>query len=397
MNCTIYIFGELSNGYTQYPDDSSSNLFKTLYSHSVAPTQIIVHRDGQLMYYTYIRKLEVTRFIGFGIVVSGYYISEFKRLFSIFENFVEKLTEKGVIINFTHSGILTSNLGKLQKEEEEVKIATDILQKQVEVLTARPLPLTDYTLAIDSQKLFSETDNINEIINASYRFGYTVLLKENDYDTVRFTNYRSLLKQLNDKNNKLIQQNEELNKINKKIQRQKKQFKNVIILIIVLIGCGIGLYYLNSNLHITKYKLDTANNTIQERDSTIVIKNSVISSLQSEITRYSKDLADETKAKEKLQRMVMQFNSYLPFIVTASNVTANSFNFDYYSLKRKEVTVVLKAINERTSEVLSNTHTLLCEEGDGNINLNFARQLDSSQYYYVVLIYEGHIIAGKRW
>ena len=53
MNYSIYIFGKLSSGYTQYPEDSSSIVLKNIYSHCKAPTQIVIHRDENLMYYCY--------------------------------------------------------------------------------------------------------------------------------------------------------------------------------------------------------------------------------------------------------------------------------------------------------------------------------------------------------
>ena len=93
MNSSTYIFGELSDGYTQYPEDSSSNLFKSIQSQCVAPSGLVIHRDENLMYYVYIRKIDKKRFIGFAVVINGYYLPQIHRLFSIFEKGVEELVE----------------------------------------------------------------------------------------------------------------------------------------------------------------------------------------------------------------------------------------------------------------------------------------------------------------
>lgn len=47
--------------------------------------------------------------------------------------------------------------------------------------------------------------------------------------------------------------------------------------------------------------------------------------------------------------------------------------------------------------LVTSTHTLVFYKGTGSKSLDFYWRLDNSQYYYVVLMYDGHIIAGKRW
>ena len=118
MNSTVYIFGELYFGYTQYPEDSSSYVLKTLYRHCKAPTQIVIHRDGSLMYYCYIRKLDKDKYLGFCIAVNGYYLSKIDILFSLFENTMEKVASQGVIIHFSEEGTLTTSIGTLKSGEE---------------------------------------------------------------------------------------------------------------------------------------------------------------------------------------------------------------------------------------------------------------------------------------
>ena len=81
MNCSAYIFGELTDGYSQYPEDSSSNLFQNIYKMCGAPTQMIIHREGSLMYYIYVRKIDAKRYIGLAIIINGQYILEAINLF----------------------------------------------------------------------------------------------------------------------------------------------------------------------------------------------------------------------------------------------------------------------------------------------------------------------------
>lgn len=398
MNSSTYIFGELSNGYSQYPEDSSSNLFRDTQGQCEAPSQLIIHRDENMMYYIYVRKFDKNKHIGFAITINGYYFTQIQPLFTLFEKEIEDLVESGVIINLSNNGEITSNLSLLKDEEEEVMSMINSLQIKVNTLgNLKKLPPVDFSVAISSRKIFKDTDTASEIANASYRFGFTIVLKESDYDTVRTTSFKNIVKNLNADKNALIKENENLKEQNHRIQRQKKQFKNVVFLIFIVLACGVGIYFLNENLNDTQDRLDTANNTISEKESIIVEKNSTISNLRDSISSLEYSLNREVKAKEKFERSLLSICSYSPFAVTSCEVNANQFKFDYYCPEEKEVVVTLKAVNEKNNEIVTSTHTLTFDKGTGSHILDFYRSLNSAQYYYVVLIYDGHIVAGRRW
>lgn len=398
MNNSTYIFGELSNGYSQYPEDSSSNLFRDIQNQCKAPSQLIIHRDESMMYYIYVRKFDNNKYIGFAIAINGCYFTQIQPLFSLFEKEIEELVEAGVIINLSNNGEITSNLPSLKSEEEEVMSVINSLHVMVNSLrNLKKLPPVDFSVAVSSRKLFKDTDNATEIANASCRFGFTIVLKESDYDTVRTTSFKNVLKNLNADKNALIKENEELKEQNKKIQRQKKQFKNVMFLILIVLACGIGIYFLNESLNNTQNQLAIANNTISDKESVIVGKNSTISNLRDSVSTLEYSLNREVKAKEKIESSLQSICSYSPFAVTSCEVNANQFKFDYFCPEEKEVTVTLKAVNEKNNEIVTSTHTLTFYKGSGSKSLDFYRRLDTSQYYYVILIYDGHIVAGKHW
>lgn len=398
MNCSTYIFGELSNGFSQYPEDSSSNLFREIQDQCVASSQLIIHRDENMIYYIYVRNLDKNKYIGFAIAINGYYFTQIQPLFSLFEKEIEDLVENGVIINLSNYGEITSNLPSLKNEEEEVMSEVNSLQIKVNNLrNLNKLPPVDFSVAISSRKIFKDTDPVSEIVNASYRFGFTIVLKESDYDTVRTTSFKNILKKLNADKNALIEENEELKEQNKRIQRQKKQFKNVVFLVFIVLACGVGIYFLNENLNDTQDRLDTAYNTISEKESIILEKKSTIATLKDSLGSLESSLNREVEAKEKFESSLQSICSYSPFAVTGCEVNADQFKFDYYCPEEKEVSVTLKAVNEKNFEIVTSTCTLTFYEGTGSISLDFYRRLDPSQYYYVVLMYDGHIVAGRRW
>ena len=152
-----------------------------------------------------------------------------------------------------------------------------------------------------------------------------------------------------------------------------------------------------NTLNDTQYQLDEANETIVKKDNTIERKNNKIVSLGNSIDSLKNVVKNEKSKREKAEEILTEICTYNPFIVTKCEVSSSDFSFDHYAPEEKEVSVTLKAVNEKNSEIVSNTHTLTFYKGSGSKKISFRYKLDTSDYYYVVLIYDGKIIAGKRW
>ena len=87
INSSIYIFGNFDGGYTQYPDNYAKNIYQKYFVQSPSKSQIIIHRENDLMYYGYVRKLDNnSQYIGFCVLLNGSMFSNISILFSIFEN-----------------------------------------------------------------------------------------------------------------------------------------------------------------------------------------------------------------------------------------------------------------------------------------------------------------------
>lgn len=395
----VFIFGELANGYSQYPNDSTSEIFKKQFLNSKAQTQVAIHRDGNLMYYSYIRKLDGNRYIGISVVLTAILLTKIDGLFSIFERIIEIMANKGLIIHYAENGDLTTSTKYLYESSEDIAVISEKLNTLFAGLlsSARELPHIDYSIEKDSSCSFSENDNINEIVKATHSFSYTYIYKDKDYNTVQINSYKSVLSRINETNLSLRKENKELQDKNQEILRQKKQFRNVILLILVVIGCGVGIYILYDNLNNTQGQLDEANNTIVEKNNVIDSKNNRINYLKSSIDSLQKEYNEEHNRKVALEERLTKVCSSNPFIVTSCSVGSEEFSFDYYADEEKDVTVTLKAINEKNSEIVSNSHSITVYKGTGSKKLHFHYKLSGSEYYYVVLMYDGHVIAGKRW
>lgn len=399
MNISVYLFGDLSNGYTQYPNDYASTIFKTFYNNSQATTQVAIRRDGDLMYYGYIRKLDDNSYIGFCTVINGKIITEIDSLFSLYESIIETMVKNGYLIHYDDKGNIVSKVGQLYENREEIDLLTLQIQTSFDRLesSSKLLPAVSYSIERNSVKNYSIQDEKDEIIKSSHTNGYTFIYKSKGYDTAQMKSYKSILSRISDENLKLRQENTKLEELNQKIIKQKKQFKNVILLIILVLGCGLGIYFLYASLYKTQGKLDDANSKILQKDDIIKNKDNRIDGLFYSIDSLKNEYYELNKEKKEIESRFSYIRELYPFFVTDCSVSKYSFTFDYYSLEEKTLTVSLIAINEDDKEYLSNNHTITVNKGKGTITLNFYDSLYVTDNYTVVLMYNGSIIAGKRW
>ena len=236
INSSVYFFGELSSGYIQYPEDSSSYILGKIISNCKAQTQLVIRRDENLIYYCYIRKLLNKKYVGVSIVINGFYTKNVTKLFPLFENTIEKLATQGSIICFSNEGNIIPCDKTLKEQEEDIdSISSNLSKEFTSIGIMDKLPIVNYAIAKDSIKTLSVTDDENEIARSTYTYGYTYIYKDVDYNTVRVDSYSSILGRINKENSELRKKNIELKQENQKIKRQKKQFRNVIFLFLILI------------------------------------------------------------------------------------------------------------------------------------------------------------------
>ena len=195
MNISVYLFGDFNAGYTQYPNDYSQTIFKSFANNAQATTQIAIHRDGDLMYYGYIRKLESEEYVGLCVVINGKYITQLDGLFAVFERAIETMTRNGYLIHYSDKGEICSKVGQLYENREEIDLITSNLQAAFEGLerTSQKLPAVSYGIAKNSIKSYSIQDVEQEIVKSSYTNGYTFIYKSKGYNTAQMNSYRGII------------------------------------------------------------------------------------------------------------------------------------------------------------------------------------------------------------
>ena len=325
MNISVYVFGCLVNGYTQYPDDYAKVIYQSFYAKSTASSQITIHRDNNLIYYGYIRKLDVSsQYIGFCVLLNGIMFSQIGRLFPIFENAVADLVARGEILHFSDRGEVTSSITNLNERQQEVERIVSVIQNQISDLGSytRKLPPVSYGVSNNESKTFSESDKNEDIVNASCKFGYTYVLKDKDYDTVSLSSYKSVLIRLNKEKDNLYNNYSELKTKYEKLTEQKKQYKKVVVLCVLIALCGIGLFFLKDSLDNTRNNLKDARNDITQKEGMIKTRDEKIVSLESSL---SAEQSRRESAENELTELKNSYSDYMPVIITDVEI-ANVYN-----------------------------------------------------------------------
>lgn len=242
---TSYIFGRFVGSYTQYPDDGQYDVFHHIVTNAKAKTQVVIHRDGNLMYYCYLRKFEVDKYIGLCVLLNETYVENVFQVFRVFEDLITKITYRGNLLYFDKKGNLTSNLHQLYKHAEEINLVDVELQTDFSELIKRqpPLPPTDFSVASNTSTIYSVEDDLKEVLHSSLTFGYTYILKENDFNTQKMNAYRSTLKRLSRDNEEL---KEKCQKISHELMAERTRRRNIVwvgLLGMIVVIMGIILYY----------------------------------------------------------------------------------------------------------------------------------------------------------
>ena len=304
VNSSIYIFGSFDNGYTQYPDNYAKEIYQDFFAQAYSKSQIIIHRDKDLMYYGYVRKLDKeSQYIGFCVLLNGVMLTNVSNLFTVFENAIAEMVSRGDIIAFNEQGNIISETDSLADKLSEVNAITAILRKGIDGMESftKSLPPVNYSVSNTETKVFENIDPNDNIVNASSKYAYTYVRKSKGCDTSFISGYRGVIRKLHKDKEDLASEYSKLKTEFEKLNKQKKQYRNVIILCLILVLCGVGLYSLNNNLSSTKHTLEMSQKDNANKQITIQNQDSIISALNSNISDLESSLSFEQRKRSEAE------------------------------------------------------------------------------------------------
>ncbi len=336
MNHSVYIFGDFGSGYSQYPDDFAKSILSKGVDDIKANSQIALHREGNLIYYSYYRKFlggsSPKGFIGFSICFNGVYCTDTVALFSLFERGVTDLAVSGRLIEFSTDGDLLPKSGALYLQKEIIDRITASLSNEIDRITPlsfKKLPPYNYGAGISEEKHYSVSDYEKELPQLIKEANNIVIHKDSDYKSAQFVGFAKQLSDLFSANQELNKHNKDLSNQVASLNKQKKQYKLVTALSILFLLAIIGIIAFGHNIL-------TLRGEVENKESIIADKNGKIESLQKDISQKEstiislrRDIASKEALISKRDSFMLGFASLSPCPIAISDIEIKNEDQDY--------------------------------------------------------------------
>lgn len=229
MNTSVYLFGKYKGIYTQYPDDYTRKLFLDFENNikSDVETQLMIHRDNDLVYCAYIH-LKHSSYVGVCFVFNGVVFSDANSFCKLCEDSFTSSAFSDVL-DFPNKDEIFFQDKNLYKLSDKIEpLATLMSAKILDEITFVKLPPVNYLNNINEAKPFN-LDSGNEVITEAVK-EYSNVFVSGNYSSKLLAGYSEKISTLNDENAKL--------------RKKSKGFVIVavvfVVLAIVYIMCDLG-------------------------------------------------------------------------------------------------------------------------------------------------------------
>lgn len=122
LNATFYLFGADADKIYAFSNDKSLNSFAEVRRCTQTPSALLAHREGEIMYYTYILRLSGQNgAFGVGLVLNGVAVSDHRALFSFFDRAVSAALFTRGLLTLGESGDLRMDPKKIVRGTSAVR------------------------------------------------------------------------------------------------------------------------------------------------------------------------------------------------------------------------------------------------------------------------------------
>lgn len=325
MILKTYIFSYASGNYQQYISDHSETFIRQNCINSTEQHQIVVRRDGNLMYYTYVYKKNTSTALGLS-VVCGEICLNLHWLYEFLLNTLDISAQKGVLFAYDEKGAISQKVTNFSAEAAEVD---NIFRTIKDYLEKRPsywetLPPEDFSIPMTSKMTlaFSDDDN-NKIIEALRHYHNVVVTMENTAPS----SFSKTVARLNSEKEELTAQRNNLENEIESLKRQKKQYRWVISLSLLVAAALVAIVLFNQNVNNLNYTLNKKEATIDSLHTVISNKDNTISNQEEIISRKDRELKNTKSELASVQSSMNDLSQYTPLIV--SDITMKNGGEDY--------------------------------------------------------------------
>lgn len=264
MNFSLYLLGN-PDGYNQCPPDYSDK-FRNVLTSCKTESQIAVFRDEHLVQYVYVRKVPGNEklFLGFALVFTGVYCNNCHALNELFDRAFYDVLLKGELLRFQKDKYKYL-VSRFAEKQVEVNRIYAFFKSEMDGKLSKHFVHTpsSFFMAV-GETVLSIKDPVSDINDAVV-----------EYNTVYLTNTEKTVSELERTQQMLsaiYEEHAQLKDNYNKVLNQKRNFKLVIVLSLIIIGCGAGFWLLKNMLNSKNNEIIEMGGDIQALNDTIKVK-----------------------------------------------------------------------------------------------------------------------------
>lgn len=346
MNCNIYFFIGTQKGYSQYPDNYSKDIISNILAKTDRKknlSQFAISMNGKLAYMTYQYRYSESKYFGICCEYNNVVPTNFEYLFEFFDNIVQDILTKGEIIHYDSTGIICPSIDYISDKKELVNYYSSYISTHLNDGLAKyiNLPSQNYTSEKKKVVVLAYNDNHTQLIDLLNTYDNVVISRDNPY----VLGYANTLKKSSEKISRL---ETELAKVN----RQKKQYRMVVFLVLAVVACLVALYSFNSNIKtltgdlsqrkeeikVLNYDLTLANAKIDTLSIEVAEKNCVIRDLEKIVSQNNRSIDSLNNAIISQENLINELRTNLSSVNSKLSSTSNQLSTarnDLEDAKRK--------------------------------------------------------------
>lgn len=319
MNYSLYLFGTNKGAYIQYPSDGEEAFLRPLCAF-VKGTQLTIYRKDSLIHYAFFRRLgsDSTQVFGICFVTNGVYIKDIKVLYQTFDKLFSQIVFSGNILKLTGTGKI------LYISEDFASDKTGVEQTEAIVCKIIKEDLEPYATHI--QQNFSGLIATKTIALEGRNSEILLAIEQNNIVHIYSDdNANSSINYVEQTIANLYNENGQLRADYSKLQSQKKQYRNVILLVLAVLICGVGLFFLKDSLNNTKSELSNAKSEISKLNNKVSDLNEELENTKTSlnVTREERD-----KVQQKMNDWKDEVGSSIPIIITDIQIANTYYSGD---------------------------------------------------------------------
>lgn len=240
------------------------------------------------MFYGYVRRLYPKgRALGICFVVNGAQFFEYKKLFNIFEQCIEWLTDYTSIIGFDEQGRLVPLIRAWYEGIQDVSEFMGAHRNSLSRLHAEKLRPLPYGESARGRIMLPMDVSKEEFLHASASQKLVIMSKDKGADAPGLLRQRTMLREQHQRIMQLQAESNELKRNVDRLRKEKKQFKWVISLLLLLMLGGGAFYYsytsMNAEISFKNDVITDNKHKIKRQEEEITVQDSRIKNYEQQV------------------------------------------------------------------------------------------------------------------